>query len=81
MPADSMTCRELVQLVTEYLEDALPDQERARFEWHLRGCQKCIAHVAQLRHTVDALGTIREEDVPVEAQTALLGAFRRWKMA
>jgi len=80
MSADSMTCRELVQLVTDYLDDALSGQDRARFESHLRGCQSCLAHLAQLRRTLGVLGTLREDDVPLEAQTALLAAFRRWKM-
>ena len=81
MSADAMTCRELVQLVTDYLERALSGADRTRFEEHLRGCRSCLAHLAQLRRTLEVLGQLREEDVPVEAQEALLGAFRRWKMA
>jgi hypothetical protein len=81
MSDDSMTCRELVQLVTDYFEDALPDSERAPFEAHVRGCRSCLAHLEQLRRTLGVVGTLREEDVPQEAQDALLAAFRRWKMA
>jgi anti-sigma factor RsiW len=81
MPDDSLTCRELVELVTDYLEEALSERDRARFESHLRGCRSCQAHVTQLRRTLDVMGTLREEDVPAEAQETLLGAFRRWRMA
>jgi len=75
---DAITCRELVELVTEYLEGALAGGDRDRFEQHLHGCMSCLAYLAQMRTTLRALGRLREEDVPLEAQAALLGAFRRW---
>jgi hypothetical protein len=74
-----LTCRELVDLVTDYFEHALSEQDRARFEQHLLGCKSCVAHLSQMRATLRALGRLREEDVSAEAQTSLLGAFRRWK--
>jgi hypothetical protein len=81
MSADAMTCRELVQRVTDYLEDVLPVADRVRFDTHLQGCRSCLAHLAQVHRTLEALGQLREEDVSVEEQAALLGAFRRWKLA
>jgi len=50
--AGDLACRDLVELVTEFLEDALAPVERARFEAHLRGCPGCSAHVGQMRITV-----------------------------
>ncbi|HEX2086397.1 MAG TPA: zf-HC2 domain-containing protein [Solirubrobacteraceae bacterium] len=69
-----MTCRELVELVTEYLEDALPVGQRARFEEHVGRCAGCRAYLAQMRATVELVGRLREEDVPED----LLAAFRNW---
>ena len=77
---DAITCRDLVELVTDYLEGALARADRDRFEQHLHGCMSCLAYLAQMRTTLGALGRLRAEDVPIEAQAALLGAFRRWKI-
>ena len=80
-PSASLTCRELVELVTDYFERSLSDRDRARFEEHLRGCRGCTTYLEQIRATLTALGRLSEEDVSAEAQAALLAAFRRWKSA
>ena len=74
-----LTCRELVELVAEYLEGTLPSAERRRFEAHLAGCRGCRAYVDQMRQTVAALGRLTEADVAPDAEDALRRAFRRWK--
>lgn len=58
MPAE-MTCHELMELVTTYLEGAMPPQERDRFEVHRQGCPGCETYVSQVRLTVSALGQLR----------------------
>ena len=78
---DDLTCRELVELVTDYLEGALSRAERHRFESHLGACRVCPRYVEQLRTTVHLLGRLGEEDVPEPARSALLEAFRAWKIA
>ena len=79
MALDEMTCQEIVELVTEYLEATLPASERLRFEAHLRGCRSCQAYLSQLRLTIESAGRLTEEDVPEPVMESLLGAFRRWK--
>ena len=74
-----LNCRELVELVTAYLEDDLSSGERKRFDAHLSGCDGCTMYVEQMRHTIEVTGTLREDDVPQEAEEALLRAFRDWK--
>lgn len=59
-----MDCRTLVELVTAYLEDALPTGERARFEAHLAGCPDCPVYLDQMRATVRALAMLDAGDVP-----------------
>ena len=73
-----MPCRELVELVTDYLEDRLSPTDRARFEAHLAECEACHTYLEQLRHTVRALGRVPEESLSAEARDALLTAFRGW---
>jgi len=73
-----MTCAELVELVTDYLEDALPAAERRRFEEHLGACSHCLGYLAQVRLTVAAAGRLREDTLPADVRDALLHAFRGW---
>jgi len=76
-----LTCREMVELVTDYLEDRMGLAERERFEAHLAGCEGCQAYLAQIRDTLDALGRLPEEELSAGAREALLGAFRSWHSA
>ena len=79
MISNKLTCRELVELVTEYLEGTLPPVERACFEAHLATCTGCRNYVAQIRYTIQITGTLTEEALPVQSHNELLGLFRRWK--
>jgi anti-sigma factor RsiW len=74
-----LNCRELVELVTAYLEDDLSSGERKRFEAHLSGCDGCTMYVEQMRRTIELTGTLSVDDVSREAEEALLRAFRGWK--
>lgn len=74
-----LTCRELVELVTEYLEGTLSRRDRVRFEAHLGACTNCTHYVAQFRETVRLTGTLDESDVSPEAAEALLAQFAEWK--
>jgi anti-sigma factor RsiW len=73
-----MPCRELIELVTEYLEDRLPADDRVRFEAHIADCSYCETYLDQMRQTIGTLGRIPEESLSDEARDALLAAFRSW---
>jgi len=76
---EQLSCRELVELVTDYFDDALPRAERARFEAHVAACGGCTRYVEQLRATIAAVGRLEPGAVPPDAEAALLDAFRDWK--
>ncbi|MEZ5123764.1 MAG: zf-HC2 domain-containing protein [Solirubrobacterales bacterium] len=76
---ETITCREFVELVTDYLEGRLPESECERFEDHLALCPGCQAYVEQMRATLRALGRIPEESISPAAREELLHAFRTWK--
>ena len=76
---DHITCREVVELVTGYLERALPADEAALFEQHLNFCDGCERYVEQMRGTVRAAGQLGEDDLPAEVRDRLLAAFRDWR--
>lgn len=74
---EDLSCQELVELVTDYFDGALPPSERARFEAHLDECTGCARYVEQMRTTVAVTGATPElEDRPEIA--GLLEAFRGW---
>jgi anti-sigma factor RsiW len=77
--APQMTCKELVEVITEYLEGTLPAVDGARFERHLAGCDGCQAYLDQMRQTIAALGHLPPESLSPEAETKLLEAFRGWR--
>ncbi len=74
-----IACRTLVELVTEYLEGALPDDERERLERHLATCDGCARYLAQVRTTIRLTGVLTEEEIPHEAREALREVYRRWR--
>jgi anti-sigma factor RsiW len=76
-----LACRQVVELVTGYLEGTLPRRERRRVERHLAACDGCTAYIEQMRATLAALGTIPEESLTPDAREALQHAFRDWRAA
>jgi anti-sigma factor RsiW len=74
-----LSCRELVELVTDYLEDALDEADRRRFEAHIARCGGCTRYLEQLRQTIRITGTLTFDDLPSEAEDTLLHAFRGWR--
>jgi len=76
---EPLSCQELVELVTNYLEGALPQDDVASFEHHIEGCTGCHEYVHQMRQTIELTGRLTPADVSPVAEAALLAAFRDWK--
>ena len=76
---EMLSCREVVELVTEYLEGALSEAEEVRFEEHLAMCDGCAAYLDQMRTTIALAGRLDPEAVDLEACDRLMHAFRGWK--
>ena len=74
-----MTCKELVELVTEYLEGTLPDDVRVRLEHHLSGCEGCTNYVEQMRQTIRLTGQVHEESLTPQQRDELVRLFHDWK--
>ena len=74
-----LTCKELVELITDYLEGALERSERARFEEHIDTCDGCIAYLDQFRQTIRMTGALSEESLSPQARKDLLETFRFWQ--
>lgn len=74
-----MACKELVDVITAYLEGTLPAGDRCRFDAHLAECPYCTEYLAQMRTTIDRLGTLDETTLSHDAREQLLAAFRDWR--
>lgn len=74
-----ISCKELVELITEYLEGSLPSADRARFETHLIDCDGCQTYLEQMQQVVRTLGHLPEMPMSPEAERTLLDAFRTWR--
>jgi anti-sigma factor RsiW len=74
-----LTCQELVELVTDYLDGALSRNDRARFDAHIAACTNCREYLAQFQQTIALTGMLREDDVDPAARDTLLAQFREWR--
>jgi predicted anti-sigma-YlaC factor YlaD len=73
------SCREVVELVTAYLEGALSEIDEVRFEEHLAMCEGCATYLDQMRETIRVVGTLDTESIDLEACNRLMHAFQGWK--
>ena len=78
---NELTCQELVELVTDYLEGSLSSGEQARFAAHLADCDYCVGYIEQMRLTIRALGRLSEDSIAPDVRERLLAQFRDWKRA
>jgi len=78
---EELSCQELVELVTDYLEGALPDELRDRFDAHIAHCSGCQTYLEQMRATIRVTGMLTPESLSPEAGSALLEAFRGWRQS
>lgn len=79
MIAEDLSCRELTEIVTDYLEGALPEHERLRFEEHIAACDGCTAYLDQMRTTIEVVGELCEDELDSHIRDELLRVFRDWK--
>jgi anti-sigma factor RsiW len=76
---NEMTCQELVEVITDYIEGAMSAGDRQRFEAHLDECHYCANYLDQMRTVIGTLGAVDAESIPADARAELLEAFRGWK--
>ena len=79
MTFEDMYCREVVQLLTDYLDDVLPRADRERLERHIASCPGCEGYLAQFREAIALVGALRLEDIPAAAMEELVGVYRAWR--
>ena len=75
----ALTCREIVELVTDYLEGELDAITTTAFDAHLDVCPGCARYLEQIRETVTTLGEVSSDNLSAEAQAGLVDAFRAFR--
>jgi predicted anti-sigma-YlaC factor YlaD len=75
---EELACQELVEIVSNYLEGALPGADRERFDAHLEICEGCRRYLDQMRTTIRVVGSLTEDDLDPDARDQLLQLFREW---
>jgi predicted anti-sigma-YlaC factor YlaD len=79
MAIEEITCKEIVEVVNDYLEDRMPPERRLLFEEHLTFCSWCQTYLDQMRETVRLSGGLTEDELSPETREDLLNVFRHWK--
>ena len=74
----TLACQEIVELVTDYLEDSMEPALRLRFEEHLAMCPGCRDYLRQMRETIRLSGRLSAETLSPQLQEELVRAFRNW---
>jgi anti-sigma factor RsiW len=74
-----ITCQELTEVLTDYLEGAMPVADRLRLEAHLAICEGCASYVTQMRQTIRTMRNLRSEQVEATVPDDVLEAFRAWR--
>jgi predicted anti-sigma-YlaC factor YlaD len=79
MSERALTCHEVIELLSTYIEGGLTVDDRRRVDEHLALCDGCTTYLEQMRETIRLSGMVTEEQVPEDEKTALLAAFRDWR--
>jgi anti-sigma factor RsiW len=74
-----MACKEVVDVITAYLEGTLDPVDRSRFDAHLAECPCCTEYLAQMRATIERLGRLDETALSPAARERLFAVFRDWR--
>ena len=79
--AGNFTCKEVAELITEYLEGSLSLKQRLLFQMHMNSCIDCRNYLSQMKYTIATLGQLPSEPVPEQVKEELLKCFWSWKQA
>ncbi len=74
-----MTCHEVIELLSSYIDGALSADDTRRVDEHLALCDGCATYLEQMRETIRLTGMVTEQQVPEDDKAALLAAFRDWR--
>ncbi len=74
-----LVCQQIVELITDYLEGALPARERRGFEAHIAGCEHCTEYLEQMRMTILLSGRLRTSDLTPAMRREFSALYESWR--
>jgi predicted anti-sigma-YlaC factor YlaD len=74
-----LMCQQVVEMVTDYLEEALTTADRQRLDQHLAGCEDCTEYLAQVRETISLAGRLTPADLTPQMRDTFTDIFHRWQ--
>jgi predicted anti-sigma-YlaC factor YlaD len=77
--AGNFTCKEVAELITEYLEGSLTLTQRVRFQMHMGLCLACRNYLSQMKYTVATLRQLPPDPIPPQIKEEMLRRFQTWK--
>jgi anti-sigma factor RsiW len=72
----TIECRQIADLLSDYLDGTLPKPTRELLEWHIEGCGPCVAFVNTYRGTINAATKLKDVEIPSELKQRLLAVLR-----
>jgi anti-sigma factor RsiW len=76
----ALVCQEMVELITDYLEGAMPRAQRRRFEAHIAGCEHCTEYLEQIRTTIRLSGRLQSHDLTPAMREEFSALYERWRL-
>ncbi len=76
---EDLVCQQMVELITDYLEDALPAPRRRGFEAHIAACEHCTEYLEQMRVTIRLTGRLRTSDLTPAMRQEFSALYESWR--
>lgn len=73
-----LSCKQITEIITDYLEGRMGFAERMRFQMHVGLCKHCRAYLRQMKTTVAAVGQLPDEPMPDDVRDAMRKRFAHW---
>ena len=70
--ASELECRQIAELLGDYFDGSLPNHLRELLEWHIDGCQPCVAFINTYRETISVTRRLPDAPMPVELKKRLI---------
>lgn len=74
-----LTCEQITEVITDFLEGRLGLADRMRFQLHVGMCRHCRAYLRQMRATIATVGALPDDPMPADVRDEMLRRFRAWK--
>ncbi len=76
-----LSCQQITEIITDYLEGRMSFADRIRFQMHVGMCKHCRAYLRQMKATIGSLGQLPDEPIPADVRDEMRKRFAAWNDA